>query len=70
MINVKVRAGSKENGVVFKDGVYVVSTKSPAKEGKANESVVTLLSDYFEVPKSSIHIKSGLKSKNKLIEIL
>lgn len=70
MLHVTVKTNSKENKVIFKDNIYFVYTKSPAKEGKANESVVSLLSEYLDIPKSNIYIKKGLKSKNKLVEIL
>lgn len=70
MLHVTVKTNSKENKVIFKDNIYFVYTKSPAKEGKANESVISLLSEYLDIPKSNIYIKKGLKSKNKLVEIL
>ena len=43
-------------------------TAVPA-EGEANEAVREILADYFDVPISKIRIKSGNKSKHKLIEI-
>jgi uncharacterized protein YggU (UPF0235/DUF167 family) len=46
-----------------------VYTTSPARDNKANISVIEQLSDYFDVPKNCITIKRGLKSKNKVIEI-
>ena len=38
-------------------------------DGEANEAVREILADYFDVPISRIKIKSGNKSKHKLIEI-
>jgi uncharacterized protein (TIGR00251 family) len=38
-------------------------------EGKANEALIDLLSDYFNIGPSKIHIKSGSKSTHKLIEM-
>jgi len=70
MLHIIVKANSKENKVVFKDDIYQVYTKSPAKEGKANDAVVSLLSEYLDIPKSNIEIKKGLKSKSKWVEIL
>ena len=38
-------------------------------DGKANKELIELLADKYDVPKSQIRIKSGLSSKNKLVEI-
>lgn len=45
--------------------VYV---KEPPIEGKANNAVVESLANYFKVPKSTVRLISGAKSKNKLFE--
>ncbi|MBQ8984559.1 DUF167 domain-containing protein, partial [Candidatus Saccharibacteria bacterium] len=37
---------------------------------EANTAVIKLLSQYFDVPKTRIVIKSGAKSKHKTIEIV
>ncbi|HUT96197.1 MAG TPA: DUF167 domain-containing protein [Candidatus Paceibacterota bacterium] len=64
-ISIIIKANAKQDKVELPK----VSVKAPAKEGKANEAVIKLLAEYFEVPKSSVIIKSGLKSKHKIIEI-
>ena len=69
LINIKVKTNRKENRVEY-DGIrYIVYTTSPAKDNKANISVIKLLSKHLNIPKSNIHIKQGLKSKNKLLVI-
>ena len=52
-----------------KGNVLRVFVKASAKEGKANLAIVRVLADYFKVSKSAIRVKSGLKSKNKIVEI-
>lgn len=47
--------------------VYV---NQPPLEGKANNAVITALADYFKVNKSSVLLVTGVKSKQKLFEIL
>ena len=69
LINILVRTNSKKESVELVDGVYVVYTKSPAKDNKANIACISLLSDYFDIQKNSIVIKRGLKSKKKVVEI-
>ncbi len=69
-INVKVKIGSRKECVEYKDGIYTVYTNSPAKENKANTSVISLLSKHLDIPKRNILIKKGLKSRNKILTIL
>jgi uncharacterized protein (TIGR00251 family) len=51
------------------DGSLKVWIKEKPIEGKANLALISLLSKYFNTPKSSIKILQGQKSRNKLIEI-
>lgn len=46
-----------------------VHVKAPPVEGKANQAICKLLAKHFSVPQKSVRVLSGLKSKNKLIEI-
>jgi uncharacterized protein YggU (UPF0235/DUF167 family) len=39
-------------------------------KGKANEEMIKKLAKYFSVPSSKIRIVAGLRSKNKIIEII
>jgi uncharacterized protein (TIGR00251 family) len=48
---------------------YIVSVKEPPVNGLANLSILSTLSDYFNVPSKQIRIVSGYRSKNKIIEI-
>lgn len=70
-IKVTVKTGSKTPGVVSgEDGVYIVAVKSQAKEGKANAEMIRFLADYFGVIRASVRIISGLKSREKILEIV
>jgi uncharacterized protein (TIGR00251 family) len=51
------------------DGEYSVSVRAPAREGKANEAVIQILAEYFDVPKSSVRILRGQAARRKLMEI-
>ncbi len=67
---VKVKPNSKQQKITEEeDGSLTVNLKSPPVEGKANEELIKLLAEKFNLPKSSIRIKSGLSSRQKLIEI-
>ncbi|TSC81653.1 MAG: hypothetical protein G01um101420_935 [Parcubacteria group bacterium Gr01-1014_20] len=49
---------------------YKVYVSAPPEKGRANERLISLLSTYFKIRKNSISIISGLKSKEKIVEIL
>ena len=68
-IQVKVKPNSRAEEVNQEGDNFVVKVKEPPKEGKANQAVVKLLAQHFDVPKSQVKIVSGFKSKNKVIEI-
>jgi len=67
---VKVKPNSQQQKIEeLADGSLNVHLKSPPIEGKANEELIKLLAKKFDVPKSSITIKSGVTSRKKLITI-
>lgn len=68
-ISISVKTGSKIQEVKKIGDIYEVRVKARPIEGKANQEVIRLLSEFFEIPKSQIKIKSGTKSKNKIVEI-
>ena len=68
-IQVRVKPNSKTEDVTMDRDIYVVRVKEPPKEGKANRAVVRLLSEHFNVPRSSVTITVGLSSRNKVVEI-
>lgn len=67
---IKVKPNSKQQKTEEQpDGSLTVHLKSPPVDGKANEELIKLLSEKFDVPKSHIKIKLGLSSRQKLVEI-
>ncbi|MBS3028305.1 MAG: DUF167 domain-containing protein [Dolichospermum sp. DET50] len=67
---VKVKPNSKQQKIEeLADGSLIVHLKSPPVDGKANEELIKLLAKNFDVSKSSIRIKSGTTSRQKVIEI-
>ncbi len=51
------------------DGVWQARVQAPPVDGKANEAVVRLLAERFDVPKSRIALVSGETSRLKTFEI-
>lgn len=69
IIDVKVNARSKNNCVIVKKGNYRVNLTAKPVDGQANNSLIKLLSEYFDIPKSKISIIKGEKCRNKTLEI-
>ena len=69
-IFVTAKPNAKENSVVRLDEThYKVSVKAPPDDGRANQAVLEVLSDFFRVPKTRVVILSGHRSKTKIIGI-
>ena len=67
---VKVKPNSKQQKIEEQlDGSLTIYLKSPPVDGKANEELIKVLAEKFDVPKYYIRIKSGLSSRQKLVEI-
>lgn len=66
----RVTTRSSRNAIKgMKDGRLQIAVTSPPFEGRANETVIELLSEYLNLPKSRIKITHGLKSRNKTVMI-
>ena len=69
-IHVKVYPNARRNEVKKEGEVYKVYLNVPPVEGKANQRLIDVLADFFEVRKSAVIITKGLKSRLKTIRIL
>ena len=69
-ITIFAKPGSKVNRVeLVTHDTLKVWVKAPAVDGRANEAVVDLLSDYFNIPKSKVELIRGASSKQKVFQI-
>ena len=67
---VKVKPNAKQQKITEQeDGSLIIHLKSSPIDGKANEELIKLLAEELNIPKSYIRIKSGLTSRQKLLEI-
>ena len=70
-ISVKVLPRSSRDEIKkLPDASFKVKLTSAPVDGKANDALVELLSEYFNTSKSKIKLVKGLTSKNKIIEIM
>jgi uncharacterized protein YggU (UPF0235/DUF167 family) len=70
-ISVRVKPGVKGATRLEKqpDGGYIAFLHARAHDGEANKALLELISDEFKVPKTSITIVAGAKSRDKVIEL-
>lgn len=70
LISAKIKPGSKAGDKIEKqpDGTYIIHIRARAHDGEANAALIKLLAKHFDIPKTSIRIKSGASSHFKLIE--
>ncbi len=66
---IKPNSRHREEVVVGSDGVYIIYTKAPAIEGRANAAAIKLLAQYFGVPQSRVKLVRGAMSKYKVFDI-
>lgn len=69
-ISLKVKPGAKVQRIEkLSADEFRLWIRSPAREGRANEEVIKLLSEYLDIAKSRITIIRGQKSRDKIIDI-
>jgi len=67
---VKVTTKASKNAVIgVKNGELLVSVTAVPENGKANESIVKLLSKTFKCAKTKLNLISGGKSRNKVFRV-
>lgn len=48
---------------------FVVAVKEVAEKGKANQAVIRVLAEFFDIQQSSIILISGQTSRQKIFEV-
>lgn len=70
-IRVFVKPGSRKGDLVVTktNGALIVYLRARPFGGAANTALVEVLSDHFDIPKTSIKIKRGVNSRIKLVSL-
>lgn len=69
-LTIYLHPGSSKNAIEkLSDDSYKVRVTAQPVDGEANEALIEILADHFDVPKTSIEITHGLKSKTKTVEL-
>ncbi len=67
--SVAVKPGSSQEKIIeTAPGKLVIYLRAKPHDGEANDSLIKILSKYFNVSKTSIKITHGQKSRTKTIE--
>ena len=70
-IKVKVISGSKKEDINKKSvDSFEIKIKEKPEKGQANKAVISVLSEYFNIPKNKVRLIKGPKQKNKIFEVL
>jgi hypothetical protein len=69
-IRVTPRSSKNEISEVLHDGTIRIRLIAPPVEGKANDALITFLSDVLDIPRSNIEIVAGETGRDKLVSIL
>lgn len=70
-ITIKLKPNSNKGPLIetHDDGSLIVYIREIAAENKANDALIKLLSEHYNVPKTQIEIVRGRTSRHKIIEI-
>lgn len=67
---VTVKPNSKKGPLVLQNGTRLtVYLREKPIDGEANSALIKLLAKYFNVPQSTVVIKTGTRGRKKLVEI-
>jgi len=67
-VHVKTRAREEKIEQIDLETYNVWVTAAPV-DNEANEAVIEIVADYFNIASSNVRIKSGMHGKHKFIEI-
>lgn len=69
-ITITVKPNSKQVPLVVNNsGDIVVYVRQQAIGGRANEAVIELLAEYYDVPKTRVKIIKGHSTHRKVVEV-
>ncbi len=70
ILQVKVITKASENKIIgFEGDTLKIKCTAVPEKGKANEVIISLLSEHYNIPKRNIKILKGHKSSKKTIRI-
>ncbi|MBU1177810.1 DUF167 domain-containing protein [Patescibacteria group bacterium] len=69
--NIRVITNAKRGEILdLGGGALKVKLTVPPVDGRANKELIKVLAEYFGVKKRDVIIRAGLKSRNKVVEVV
>lgn len=68
LITVRVHPRASRARAEWKDGVLELWTTTPPVDGRANRAVVEAVARELHVPVSAVALRSGARSRTKVVE--
>jgi uncharacterized protein (TIGR00251 family) len=70
ILDIHVQPGAKRSEFAGRHGERVkIRLAAPAVENRANEALIEFLAEHYGVPRRSVRIAAGLKSRDKRVVI-
>jgi uncharacterized protein len=70
-IKIRVIPNARRTGFDgYREDELLLRLNAPALEGKANKAAVEFIAEYFALPRSSVALVSGEKSRHKIFELI
>ena len=70
-IKIRVIPNSRRTGFDgYRENELMLRLNAPAFEGKANTAAAEFIAEYFALPRSSVALVSGEKSRHKIFELI
>lgn len=66
-IEVRIKFG-KNPQIIERNGVLEIKINVRPEKGKANKQIINLVAKHFQLPKNSISIVKGIRSRHKIIK--
>jgi uncharacterized protein len=71
LVKIRVTPSAKEARVVkIDEDSFEVRVDERAVGGRANKRLLEILSDHFMVPKSRVFIVKGMRSRDKIVQVI
>jgi uncharacterized protein (TIGR00251 family) len=69
-LRIKVKPGARmEKFEEQADGSWLAWIKAPPVDGKANEELIRMVANHFDLPRSKITIRSGAGGRLKTVDV-
>ena len=66
-VDLRVQPRARRTALENCQGVLKAAVTAPPENGKANDAVIALLAETWQLPKSSLHIVKGTSSRTKTV---